>query len=302
MGFAWTAAPDLSPWFVSPNCHRYSSLVLEKDVKYCLERSRPDLPQRQGEPVAYYMHGVTEDETHWWKEKYAETLAAFRGAEDLPPFTVVTFETSGTSYFTDRGGKQSGGDAFETWFVTEFLVHVEADHGVCAARECRAILGHSMGGLGAIKTALRFPHLFATVAANSAALVPFNVHAPMEHWKAYFDRHPIYQVQGRWLIWDARRAFPSAEIFDQHDPSVLVAQLTDSASFPKMYLDVGGRDHYGFQEGFFRFLAAVKKRGLVVESNYYPEGTHYPRREPHQRENVLRFLIERIRATSGAFR
>jgi S-formylglutathione hydrolase FrmB len=155
-----------------------------------------------------------------------------------------------------------------------------------------------MGGLGAIKTALRFPKLFSVVAANSPALVPFSIWDSFWKWVHYFGRHPIDSYRGTYLIWDTRRAFRTRANFDLHDPVLEVAHFAenfDPGLFPKFYFDVGNQDFYGFQEGFARLKMMLDKTGYAYTSDFYPNGTHDIENEPVQRENLLRWLIEKLR-------
>lgn len=277
-----------------PRCMQYLSALRGRTVKYCIDRSRPDLPATSGEPVAYYFHGVGRDEGHWSRSRYDQTLRELRRTEDLPAVTFVSFETAGTSFFADR--EASGEHAYETWFLREFVPMIEARYRVCSTRRCRALLGHSMGGMGAINTGLRHPHLFFLIGANSPATPPFNVFDDYgKVWRPYFQRHGVLAARGAYLIWDARRAFKSRENADAHSPIELVRGFPASKRWPAFYVDVGDDDYYGFDEGVGILVRLLAERGLPATSNLYRGGTHDIEDEPMQRRNLLRFLFDRLK-------
>jgi len=276
-------------------CVTYASAVLAKPVIYCVERTRPDLPQADGEAVVYYMHGVSEDHTHWVKEGYSKTLADLRQLVSLPPVTFIAFDSAKQSYFTDRGMRRSGKDAYETWFMAEFVPKMERERKLCHSPACRGIMGHSMGGLGALGMAFRYPGTFSTVATNAAAIAPFNVFEGIGKWFTYFNRHPIPQYHGMALIWDTRRAFTTPENFDRHYPPTMVRDYPEGVAFPKLYFDVGGRDYYGFEEGHELFRQALDARGYAYHWDYYPDGKHGVRKEPERRMRSLSAVIESLR-------
>jgi len=115
-------------------CESYQSTMLEKKVRYCTQRSRPTLKQKIGEPVVYVMHGVFGNALSWSAGGYAEALDLLGAGEKVPPFTVVSFDTSGTSFFSDVGTEHAGKASYETWFVNEFIPYIESKRNLCRDR------------------------------------------------------------------------------------------------------------------------------------------------------------------------
>ena len=60
---------------------------------------------------------------------------------------------------------------YEDFFVKEFLPFIESHYRIRADRAHRGITGVSMGGYGALRFAFRYPQLFGSVSAHSAALI-----------------------------------------------------------------------------------------------------------------------------------
>jgi S-formylglutathione hydrolase FrmB len=157
------------------SCTSYQSPMLEKKVGYCIQRSRPDLAPQAGEPVIYFMHGLWGGAGSWKGNGYGEALEVLSARENYPAFTVVSFDTTGTSFFSDPERVHPGRGSFESWLVQEFMPRIEANQNLCSKRECRAIAGISMGGLGALKTSLRYPDLFIQTSSRQSR-------PPRPHW------------------------------------------------------------------------------------------------------------------------
>ncbi len=254
-------------------CQSYDSEHLGREVKYCVQRSHPEVTA-SNERVVYFFHGMKGNSGEWKSKGYAEALNQLTNSSEVPPMTVVSFDTDGQSFFTDYGNNHTGSRSYETWLTEEFMPFIENTYHVCNERKCRATAGFSMGGLGAIKTALRHPDLFAVGAGSCPALPPFNAFDSDSQWGAYFSRHPIGGFKGFFLLDIIRSVFASRSVFDQHDPSVITENWNQSVPFPAMYFDVGGKDTYGFQEGVARFQEILDRKGFKYKNFYDPNAAH----------------------------
>lgn len=256
------------------NCFSMQSARLSKSLNYCVYRSRPDIAPQPSEATLYFFHGIGGGASSWVDNGYQEALEILSAEEKFPPFTVVSFDTSSTSFFADAGNADSGAEAYESWLIEDFVPYVTQKFDLCSERRCRGTAGVSMGGLGALKTALRFSQHFSFAAANSPALVPFNAWKSDSDWNSYFSRHEVGVLQGRVLLQRARWVFRDWSQSDWHDPSWLIENFGDMEALPELYFDVGGRDYFGFQEGFFRFKQSLDSQGIDYSSHFEPNGSH----------------------------
>jgi|GEM_PF-1385679 len=280
-----------------PQCRSYSSPLRGVPVNYCVQRSRPDLKPQQGEAVVYFFHGINGNAGSWAENGYAEAMEVLSREEQFPPFTVLSFDTSRMSFFSDRGDVRTGSAAYETWFVREFIPYAEKTYGVCSSRACRGVAGLSMGGYGALKTALKHNELFGFVAVNSAAVAPFNVWNPLRDWNGYFNRHPVGPWQGQALLQEIRRVFTSKEMYEKNDPAHLALGLREEKDLPKLYIDVGGKDYFGFQEGYFRFTKVLDEKRWAYHSYFEPGGGHDIFHD--RRWWLMRFLRDQVLASES---
>lgn len=275
-------------------CTSYASKILGRDVRYCVDRSTPDVPRQPGEPVAYFMHGTNGSARTWTHNNYEGSLATLRHARALTPMTFVSFDTSPYSFFSDHPvhkGSKDTSKAYETWFIEEFIPYIEKTLDVCAERACRGIMGQSMGGFGALKTAFKHPELFAAVAVNSPALSPFETRAPFLDWILYFSTKHIGPFKGLLVTTIFFRIFDNDRVFDENNPTYL-ARNTTIDPLPAIYFDMGGKDSYGFYDGYHLLKAAFDERKIPYSTLFEPQG-HHDMWKRHASDSIL-FEMEHL--------
>lgn len=256
--------------------------MLGKYVSYTWQRSQPHQPQKPGEAVVYYFHGLWIQSESWKYLGYSDVLDALATKNPkLPPFTVVSFDTQPMSFFAGP---------YETWFIKEFIPWFETSRQLCREKKCRTLMGKSMGGYGALKTALKYPHMFGAVAASYPSLLPLNTQDNLLDWYDYFGRHPIGRSKGLAMLWVARQIFPTRASCNSNDPIELVKHFADFAEMPEIYIDSGLKDEFGFWEGYGKFTWELQQRGVSFTSFLDPSGDHD--KDGARREPVLKFLAD----------
>ncbi|HEX6096702.1 MAG TPA: alpha/beta fold hydrolase [Thermoanaerobaculia bacterium] len=117
-------------------------------------------------PVLYLLHGIGGGFTDWTKHWDLRGSMDAVIAAGSPPFLVVM----------PNGGNRLGGGFYmdspvsgkwETYIVGELLPHIDRAFRTRTAADSRGIAGHSMGGFGALRLAMRHPDLFTSVYAMS---------------------------------------------------------------------------------------------------------------------------------------
>lgn len=120
-------------------------------------------------PVLYFLHdGYGDSRTLWRRDVAAQALERMRDGR-LPEFLIVAPEGSG-SWFSDS---HDGTRQYEQFLALHLPLWVESRYRVLPGQGARGITGISMGGYGAVKTALKHPELFGSVSSLSGALIPF---------------------------------------------------------------------------------------------------------------------------------
>jgi S-formylglutathione hydrolase FrmB len=255
-----------------PVCSSYISTMLQTTIDYCLDRTHPEQPSLPGERVTYFMHGTNGSAATWTSNNYANSLSELRDSgAPLPAMTFVSFSTSAYSFFSDHPGDPHA--AWETWFTTEFVPYIENTYQLCNQKQCRSIMGESMGGFGALKTILRHSEMFSSVAVNSPALPAFSVWAPLNQWISFFSQHTVGPIKGWFLIELVRKIFTNETSWQANNP-VELSQNLPPAEYPPLYFDMGGKDDYGFNVGYFIFKQVLDQRGIAYTTIFEPNGHH----------------------------
>ena len=138
--------------------HASFSFVLPNDVEMAEVRE----PRHYERPTKtlILLHGLTGTDTDWLYGGVAQDMA-------IQYNLAVFMPAAGNNFYLDRG--YPGGD----WgsFVGEELPdYIQKVFGYCNRREDTLIGGLSMGGYGALHTALNYPERFSGCVALSAAL------------------------------------------------------------------------------------------------------------------------------------
>ncbi|HET6362832.1 MAG TPA: alpha/beta hydrolase-fold protein [Gemmatimonadota bacterium] len=116
-------------------------------------------------PVLYLLHGVLDSPEVWVEPMYdgmtiQATMDSLIAAGEIGPAIVVVpngRNAYGGSYYANSPVTGGWGD----WIAKDLVAHVDQTYRTLAAPESRAILGHSMGGLGAIRLAMLHPDVFS---------------------------------------------------------------------------------------------------------------------------------------------
>ena len=151
---------------------------------------------------------------------------------------------------------------YEDFFIREFIPYIESHYRVRAERQYRGIGGVSMGGYGSLRFALRYPQLFGSVSAHSAALV------------ANLPTGGMTSYQGAMLSRVLGTAFgspPDAAYWNQNSPFTLVKNGPHLSGL-KIYFDCGTEDEYGFNAGAQAFHDLLDARHIPNEFHLYPGG------------------------------
>jgi S-formylglutathione hydrolase FrmB len=122
-------------------------------------------------PVIYYLHGFTwSDSLQIASDHFDKLLDKAIATGKIRPLVVV-MPNQHTLY---RGSWYTNSTLTGNWsdFTAKDLVQfIDAKYRTIANEESRGIVGHSMGGYGAIKIGMQFPDVFSSVYALSPGLL-----------------------------------------------------------------------------------------------------------------------------------
>lgn len=175
---------------------------------------------KRGTKTLFLLHGYTGSGGNWGIE---ETGRKYNFAMVMP---------SGENAFYLDG--ESTGHQYCTYIGCELVNYIRRTFGLARRPEDTCIMGMSMGGFGAIHTALAFPEVFGTAVGMSSALIVHEI-AHMKEGEGNGVANYAYY----------RECFGDLETVEERssNPEVLVkALLAENREIPKLYLCCGTED------------------------------------------------------------
>jgi S-formylglutathione hydrolase FrmB len=142
-----------------------------------------DLDESKSYPVLYFLHGITQFPSTWlggWinvNVDFEVLMNNMLGQGTLNPMIIVIPDSHNKyegSYYTNSS---VAGD-WEDFIVKDVVQYMDENYRTLASREGRGIAGHSMGGYGAIKLAMKNPGIFSAVYMLSASPLVFTMDEP----------------------------------------------------------------------------------------------------------------------------
>jgi putative tributyrin esterase len=214
-------------------------------------------------PVFYYLHPGQLDETSLVKQGKLDVAA-----NEMELDAIVVMPQGDESWFIDspspvdyqacldRAASAKPDDAtpparscvrfrkYATYVTRDLITWVDRSFRTIATREGRGIAGMSMGGYGALHTAMRRPELFAACVSHSGVPsllltgpLPYRTGAKPELAN---DVETILKTHGDLASWLRELFGPELATWNAHDPLLLAAKL--GALRASFYLDVGTED------------------------------------------------------------
>ncbi len=156
----------------------YPSVILktEKSLTVYLPAEYEANPEKHY-PVLYLLHGAGDDHTGWLQKGLARTIADETIESGLClPMIIVMPDASGVGGGPDGGATKNRGYFnqpdwhWEDHFFSEVIPFVEKTFRTLPDRQSRAVSGLSMGGGGTVAYAQRYPQMFSSAFAMSAAV------------------------------------------------------------------------------------------------------------------------------------
>jgi S-formylglutathione hydrolase FrmB len=241
-------------------CRQVNSKILAKPVPYCIFLPPSyDADRTRRFPILYFLHGLGENEQVLLNSDGWQIIEDAWTQKTLGEFVIVAPAAGRSFYINSKDGKVR----YEDFFIQEFVPAIEKNYRIRAGRNSRGLDGISMGGYGALRLALKYPNLFGSVSAHSAALIekPPTVEATPQ------QQEQIARVLGNAFGVPFDRAY-----WNRESPFTIVRGELKPVGM-KIYFDCGTEDDFGFNLGAQQFDDLLKSRGITHEFHLYP-GSH----------------------------
>jgi enterochelin esterase family protein len=167
-------------------------------------------------PVLYALHGMSENETSWWKQGHLNFIMDNLIAEGkVEPMIVVMEwgvavdknEPAQAFVFAPKPGVRpdfkpflKSAETLEQVFVKELIPHVDSYYRVKPGRENRAMAGLSLGGFHTMLVGLNHPELFSSYGFFSAAIIGGIMDDPKTAFKGVFADAAVFNSKVK-VMW-----------------------------------------------------------------------------------------------------
>jgi S-formylglutathione hydrolase FrmB len=164
---------------------KLKSMVLGKEVEYSIYLPADYGTSDRRYPVLYLLHGYTDDETGWTQFGEVKAIADAQHQKMEMTSMIIAMPDAGTSWYVNSA---DGKVKFEDFFIKEFIPFIDATYKTRTQRQFRAVAGLSMGGLGSLIYALKYPDLFSAAAPLSAAVLTDEeiTATPQDRWSGAY--------------------------------------------------------------------------------------------------------------------
>lgn len=212
----------------------------------------------------------------------AQVLDQLRKADKIPEMALVVFRAPGSRTTYLNG--EAGGD-IEDIIIGDLLVRLQEKYRLKSDRASRALMGVSMGGMGALKIAMHHPEVFGAVAVHSAAILPVDPS----------DLPQNYQRQVDMMMQRGGLAAVFGDPIDKkkwaHEMPLSLAAETkpDVLKGLNIYFDAGTEDRYGFCPPNEQLDKVMTAQGIVHVFTKVAGGGH-AWSSPKMKENLAASL------------
>ncbi len=239
-------------------CRSMTSKILGHPMQYCVILPPSYDSSKQSYPVLYFLHGLGSNSEILINSGGMDLINDLWSQKQIGEFLIVTPDAGRSFYINSRDGKVR----YEDFFIREFIPYIEKQYRVRSDREHRGVSGVSMGGYGAFRFAFRYPQLFDSVSAHSAALLAIlPVVSASDYQGAILNR----------ILGSAFGSPPDAAYWKQNNPFTIVKNGVRLAGL-EIYFDCGTEDDYGFDTGAKTFHELLDSRHIPNEFHLYPGG------------------------------
>jgi pimeloyl-ACP methyl ester carboxylesterase len=246
-------------------------------------------------PILLYLHGFTQDETHFLENLvplFDQAIVEGR----LPPCLVAcpdgsipgkpAFFNSASFYVNTNAG------AFEDYLIHDVWPFLLAHFPIRPEREAHVLIGASMGGTGAFNLAFHYPDQFRSIIGIFPA-VNLRWTDCRGHYRGDFDpccwgwrtRGKPHEVAGRFYgVISVRFKVLLTPLFGRGpqvidglariNPIELLDVCDVQPGMFDMYLGYGDRDQFNIDAQVESFAYRARQRGLTVAVDVEPGAKH----------------------------
>jgi enterochelin esterase-like enzyme len=145
----------------------------DRDVFVYLPPSYASQPNRRY-PVVYFIHGYgATAEAYWKMMTVPDTANKLMGAGTVHEMILVHPDAHTIYDGSMYSNSPTTGD-WEAYITHDLVSYIDGHYRTIAARDSRGLAGHSMGGYGTLRLAMKYPDVFSSIYAMSSCCLMNN--------------------------------------------------------------------------------------------------------------------------------
>jgi len=145
----------------------------DRDVFVYLPPSYASQPNRRY-PVVYFIHGYGATADAYWKMMTVpDTANKLMGAGTVHEMILVHPDAH-TIYDGSMYSNSPTTGNWEAYITHDLVSYIDSHYRTIAARDSRGLAGHSMGGYGTLRLAMKYPDVFSSIYAMSSCCLMNN--------------------------------------------------------------------------------------------------------------------------------
>lgn len=213
-----------------------------------------------------------------WDRLFAE--------ERIPSLVVAMASVRARCFYMDF---PDGSEKWESFVLGPFVEHLRDKYPVSRDPKRTFVMGGSMGGMGSLRMAFRYPERFGAVAALEPGIEPILT------WEEMRPKHRFWRDDSLFERAYGRPVDP--EYWAANNPATMVTRNAERirASGLQIYIEAGDEDQAWLYEGT-EFLHQVLWNNKVKHEYHLVRGADHvgPSLAQRQREAIL-FLLRSLR-------
>lgn len=145
----------------------------ERDVFVYLPPSYASQPNRRY-PVVYFLHGYGATAEAYWKLMIVPDAASKVMNAGSVREMIVVLPDAHTIYDGSMYSNSPTTGYWETYITHDLVSYIDSHYRTIASREARGLAGHSMGGYGTLRLAMKYPEVYSSFYAMSSCCLMNN--------------------------------------------------------------------------------------------------------------------------------
>ena len=118
-------------------------------------------------PVVYFLHGYGSTAQGYWNLMQVPEASDRVMSDDVQDMIVVLPDANSKYNGSMYSNSPTTGD-WETFIAHDLVDYIDSHYRTIPARESRGLVGHSMGGYGTLRVAMRYPEVYSAIYAMSS--------------------------------------------------------------------------------------------------------------------------------------